>query len=96
MNQRRRSEPAGGIEVDGGGILLIGGRIIKVPPRGPARDLVEQMARYLSTDLAEDVVGGLATRRGALAQIVRSALALHADAEIVSESPPGYSNEREN
>jgi hypothetical protein len=80
----------GGVDVDGGGVLIIGGRIIKVPPRGPAKEMVEQVARYLGTDLSSDVAAGTSVRRGALAAIVRAAAALHAEAEVVSEQPPGY------
>jgi hypothetical protein len=85
----------GGVEVGGGGAVVIGGHIVKVPPRGPARDLVEHIARYLSTDLVGDTAAGLAVRRGALTEIVRSAVALHGEAEIVSEQPPGYTSKNE-
>jgi hypothetical protein len=79
-----------GEELDGGDALFIGGRTITLPQRGAARELAEQLARYLSADLTGDVAAGLAARRAALTKIVRSAVALSAEAEIVSEQPPGY------
>jgi hypothetical protein len=36
----------GGIKVDGGGFIIIGGRIIPVPPRGPAIAFLETLADF--------------------------------------------------
>ena len=81
----------GGVAVDGGGGILVGGRIIKVPPWGPALDLVEQIARYLEVStFASGVDTALTARREALAAVVRATIRLHTNAQAVSEQPPGY------
>jgi len=85
--------PLGGIEVDGGGILILNGKVIRVPPRGPAASLAKELARYLDTDLSPgaDVAAALAQRRHALTNVMRAAGALYADTAVVSEAPPGFS-----
>jgi hypothetical protein len=80
----------GGVAQDGGGVVFIGGKFHKVPPRGPVTALVEEVARYLAIDLEADVGAGLAARRTVLTRVIRAAAALHAEAEIVSHPPPGY------
>jgi hypothetical protein len=80
----------GGIAQDGDGLIFIGGKFHKVPPRGPVTALVEEVARYLAIDLAADVAAGLAARRAVLTRVIRAAAALHAEAEVVSHPPPGY------
>jgi hypothetical protein len=80
----------GGVEVDGPGALIIGGRIVKIPPRGPARQMLERVADYLSAETASGLGGSATLQRGALTEIVRSVARLYSDAEIVSEAPPGY------
>lgn len=83
----------GGVAVDGGGAILVGGRIIKVPPWGPALNLVEQVGRYLEVGtFANGVDTALTARREALAAVVRAAIQLHGDAQAISEQPPGYTN----
>ncbi len=84
----------GGIAVDGGGFIIVNGRIIPIPPRGPAYDLVEQVVRYLEVGTGTTGVDTSRTaKRQALAEVVRAAIQLHADAAAVSEQPPGYSKE---
>ena len=78
----------GGIPVDGDGIIIIGGKVIHVPPRGPVREVLEPLARYAQTPVAGEVGPALAVRRGALEGVVRAALELHAETELVSEPPP--------
>ena len=85
----------GGVQVDGGGIIIIGGKIIKVPPYGPARNLVEEVARYLQIDTATNNVGpALASQRAALEAIVSHVTSLYSDAGEISERPPGYLTDR--
>jgi hypothetical protein len=87
----------GGVEVDGSGGLFVNGHFRPVGPRGPIREMVEQLARYL--DAAPSVNGvesALATRRAALVALVRAAATLHAETEIVSEQPPGYAMREQN
>jgi hypothetical protein len=73
--------------------LVLGERVIEVPLRGPARELLEQIARYLGTEVEGDVAAALAIHRHALTEIVRLAAELYAEAEVVSEQPPGYPGE---
>jgi hypothetical protein len=82
----------GGVTVDGGGILILGGKIIRIPPRGPAFALVEQVVRYLEVSALTGAGTAIrvAAQREALTAIVRSVIGLHAEAEVVSHQPPGY------
>jgi hypothetical protein len=73
--------------------LVLSGRAIDVPLGGPERALLEQISIYLRTPLEGDVAGALAIRRAALTEIVRLAAELYAEAETVSEQPPGYPGE---
>jgi hypothetical protein len=89
-------EAFGGVQVDGGGIVIIGGILIKVPPRGPVRELVENLARYLRADFSRNnVAAALAGQRAALEGIVSNVLALYSEAEELTERPPGYSKLRD-
>jgi len=86
---------SGGVQVDGGGILLIGGKVIKVPPLGPARNLVEELGRYLQIETSSNNVGpALAAQRAALEAIVSNVAKLYSDARGISEQPPGYPKPR--
>ena len=79
----------GGIEVDGGGIVILpGGKIVPVPPRGPILELLTQVALLAETELTGDVALGLATRRSLLRSIVASSEALYDENDLVSTSPP--------
>jgi hypothetical protein len=85
----------GGVEVDGPGVLIIGGRIIKIPPRGPARQMLERVADYLNAETTTGLSGSANLQREALTEIVRSVARLYSGAEIVSEAPPGYEAKQE-
>jgi hypothetical protein len=79
----------GGIEVDGGGLVILpGGKIVPVPPRGPVLELLTQVALLAETELTGDVALGLATRRSLLRSIVASSEALYDQHDLVSTSPP--------
>ena len=83
----------GAVEVDGPGYLIIGGRVIRIPPRGPDQELVSRLASYLSLVEAGaglDVAATTAARRAALSGLIGAAARLHAQAEVVSEPPPGF------
>lgn len=81
----------GGIAVDGGGFILIGGKIHRVPPRGPILALLEQLSQYMSVSTSRTGVDtARAAQRAALVGIVQEAIALHAQTEVVSHHPPGY------
>jgi len=51
----------GGIESDGGGWIIINGRVVRIPPRSPMIALAEEMANILA---AESNVEGLASSIG--------------------------------
>jgi hypothetical protein len=88
-------EVIGGVEVDGGGAVIIGVHVIRVPPRGPAFDLVQRVAQYLSMNtLGSGIQSSLVGQRAALTDVVRSAIQLYAEADPVSEAPPGYQKEK--
>jgi hypothetical protein len=80
----------GGVAVGGGGFIIVGSTIKPVPPRGPARQLVEQVTRYLDVESAADPAAAVAMRRTLLADIARLALRLRGSEEVVSHRPPGY------
>lgn len=51
----------GGVASDGGGWLILNGRIIPIPPRSPVMTLAEAMAEYVT---AEANLGGLVAGLG--------------------------------
>jgi hypothetical protein len=85
-----------GIAVDGGGWVIIGGKVIKVPPHSPVTGILEQLARYLNVQYyATGVNRALAEKQDAALSIIHSAAALLTDIEFVSEHPPGYGQLKE-
>ncbi len=85
----------GGIGVDGGGWVVVGGTVVKVPPRGPARDLLGSLVDYLAVPETGDVLA-TSTLRSSLAQaIVRHGIRLADGIEFDTEPPPGYAMLRE-
>jgi len=87
----------GAVEVDGSGGLFVNGHFRPVPPRGPVTEIVEQLARYLdAAPSGAGVASALTMRRTALESLIRAALSLHAEAELVSEQPPGYVSREQN
>ena len=80
--------------MDGGGIQILNGKEHLIPPRGPMFELAQQVARYLETDISTSGMdSSLAVRRSALTSIERAAAVLHAEADEISEVPPGYLQE---
>ena len=77
----------GGVAVDGGGFIFVNGKIIKIPPRGPVRELIESVGR-----LAEiDDVGRFdqpTSRERAVRDVVWSVGGVTRDLELVSHTPP--------
>jgi hypothetical protein len=87
----------GGVEAGGGGIIYIGGKIIKVPPSGPVTNLLQEVVRYLEIDISSNNAGAAyAGQRAALEAIIPQLRSLYAEAEEISESPPGYAEKRLN
>jgi hypothetical protein len=81
----------GGVASDGGGFIIIGGKIIRIPPRGPEAELVAEVARYLEIDVSKGRVDTqLKTKREALEGIASKAAGLYSKATPISEPPPGY------
>ncbi|MGH2690770.1 MAG: hypothetical protein ACRDKW_18465, partial [Actinomycetota bacterium] len=61
--------------LQGGGMIVIGGRVARVPPDGPEHRLVELVARYLGTGMEGDTLGP-PLRRTLLADIIGAVLDL--------------------
>jgi hypothetical protein len=73
--------------------LLMGEDVIGVPTEGPVRELVEQIARYLRTEVEGDVAAALSVRRTALTEIVQLVAELYHEAEATTEPPIRYDEE---
>jgi hypothetical protein len=77
-----------GVMVDGGGWLILNGKVIRIPPRGPITRILEQMMLFQSVDLnranpgTRDIV-----RREALAAITADVSALREEAETFHTPP---------
>ncbi len=79
----------GGVAVDGGGFIFVNGKVFKIPPRGPARELVESVTRLLEAGEESDRAGEPALRERALNDVVLGVGSLSRDIELVTDSPPG-------
>lgn len=79
----------GGITVDGGGFIVIGGKVIPVPPRGPVHELVVSVGRLLDATEESHRLGQPVIRSRALQQVVRSVGGVARDIELVTHTPPG-------
>ena len=75
-------------------VHLPGGDVVSVPSHAPIGHLLGHALRYHSIELKGDIASALAARRAALTDVMRSALALHAEAEDVTETPPGFTEGR--
>jgi hypothetical protein len=81
-------ELIGGITVDAGGIVILpGGHIRHVPPRGPVTDLVGLVADLADQKLTGDIALGLAQRRSTIRSIVSLCQDLFQENDVVSTSP---------
>ncbi|MFN8222540.1 MAG: hypothetical protein U0R50_04740 [Gaiellales bacterium] len=79
----------GGVASDGPGWIVVGGKVVPVPPRGPARVLVESVVAALEQDQAGLAAGRYEQRIDALGGVVRAVGQLAGSIELVSETPPG-------
>jgi hypothetical protein len=78
----------GGIEAGGGGIVILpGGQIKHVPPRGPSTELVRLASQFADHELTGDIALGIAERRSMLRSIVALCEHLYEDNDVVSTSP---------
>lgn len=73
----------GGVSVDGGGFVVVNGRVIKVPPRGPEKAMIEALASYLESDARPEA------QLASLYALVRGVGELSRAVEVVSHTPPG-------
>lgn len=78
----------------GYGIGLVGGKIVRVHPPGPVRDLVAQVARLADTELTGDIALALASRRAILSGIIDTARRLIGENDLISGSPPNVKPRR--
>ncbi len=81
----------GGVDVDGGGVIIIGGVPHPIDPWGPLKDLLLHMVSHSTADRIADPVLRISAKRDALTRIVRlSSSALDSLNEL--ESPPPVTN----
>ena len=70
--------------VDGSGLVVAGGRIVKIPAEGPLHDLLAQVARFLAIQVSRQEEGhadAVAVRCGLLASIIGTLADLQTDAD---------------
>ncbi|MCO4291565.1 hypothetical protein NF867_01640 [Solitalea sp. MAHUQ-68] len=83
----------GGIPVDGEGFIIIGGKIIRVPPRGPITEIVKQLSNYLELDnFTIGRANAISIQKQILESIIISTASLHQETLPFSEHPPGYNH----
>jgi hypothetical protein len=78
----------GGVAVDGGGFIMIGGHVIPVPPRGPEQVILQQLAAYIGMEQLGNMAVRSAARQSALVRIVDEALKTAAALDPLTETPP--------
>ena len=83
----------GGVAVGGDGGIFVNGHFYPVPPRGPEYQLITTLAQAMSSDLTTSAAVGTLYKRDLLRQVVRHALAMHAELDEVTHSPPGFHQE---
>ena len=77
----------GAVAVDGPGFIAINGKVIKIPPRGPIRVLVENAGRLAEME-DNGLVDQATSRQRAVHDIVLSVGRVARDFEVVSGTPP--------
>ena len=73
--------------VDGSGLVVVGGQVVKVPAEGPIHDLVAQMARFLTTQASRQTDGdseAVSVRCSLLASIIGTLADLHTGPETLA------------
>jgi hypothetical protein len=78
----------GAVAIDGGGGIIVNGKFIPVPPRGPEYQLLSALSNALSSDITASVSAGTSYKRDLLRQVVKSALQMQAELAEVTHSPP--------
>lgn len=80
-----------GVPVDGGGLIIIGGKVYKVPPRSPVNELLTHLTRFLNVQYFETGVDrALLEKQDAILSIIRASAELLTEIELVTDHPPGY------
>jgi hypothetical protein len=82
----------GGIEVDGGGAILLNGRMIRIPPWSPLVRVIEQLAMH---EMVRDTAARGAARRSALQDIASWAEAALDELTELESPPPPRAQQRE-
>ncbi len=77
----------GGVAVDGGGIIWIGGKPHPVDPWGPLKEVVKQVVAHEAAAEIADPAVRIAARKSALARIVEASTAALGELEAL-ETPP--------
>jgi len=62
-----------GVDSDGGGLILVGGKIVKVPPHSPYVDILENLVVLQESESISHGAAGDLMRRGALESIIARA-----------------------
>jgi hypothetical protein len=78
----------GGVAVDGGGVIWIGGKPHPVDPWGPLKEVTKQLVVHETAREIADPLGRLTVRRSALARIVETASAALEELEALETPPP--------
>jgi hypothetical protein len=92
-------EIVGGVAVDGGGGIIVGGKFHPVPPREPILAMLRQMAAYLASEEIDDISTRGAGQRAAMEGIAQQALTALRDNDVGvasnEERPDAMELERE-
>ena len=91
IEREKYAEVFGGVAVDGGGFILINGKVIHVPPRGPETEILKQLAGYIEMNNYNIGRGAaISMQRQMLESLIMHAASLHKETLPFSENPPGY------
>jgi hypothetical protein len=71
------ASPFGGIEVDGGGLIVVGGKVVPVPPWDPTLHILELLAAQRAVDGIRDTAARNSVRKAAMVE-----LAAYAEREL--------------
>jgi hypothetical protein len=76
-----------GVAVDGGGVVIIGGQPIHVPPRSELSRVMQQIGAYKTADIIADPLARIAAKKSALSVIAKQAQSMLAEL-TETETPP--------
>jgi len=78
----------GGVAADGGGIIIVGGQPVPVPPRSELLRVMQQLVAYQAADIIADPLVRLDAKKSALSTIVELARSMLAELFTETETPP--------